>query len=135
MKQGIKQTIIVAAVLIVGLAVGVWIGAHLGVRVGTSEVAVISLNTQVHDLENRVQALRLLRQGNSESAIELIESGLDRDIVSLEPVRREGIRIREHTLSFIAKGLRTAKQYRDAYPRASQGELIDESIRQAFSTL
>lgn len=66
---------------------------------------------------------------------EFIESGLDQDIVSMEPERRENIRIREHTLGFIAQGLRTAKQYRDEFPRASQGKSIDDSIRKAFSTL
>lgn len=126
---------ILVVVLIVGLAAGLWLGAHQGFDIGVSQVAGVSLNTQIHDIENRVQALRSLREKDIESAIELIESGLDNDIVSLEPARREGIRLAEHTLEFIAKGLLTAKQYRDHFPRASQGELIDESIRQAFATL
>lgn len=135
MKQGGMRIVVGVITLIIGLVVGAWLGAYLGFGVGASDVAAISINTQIHDIENRVQALRSLRQGDTDSALEFIESGLDRDIVSLEPDRRENIRLREHTLDFISQGLRTAKQYRDEFPRSSQGELIDDSIRKAFSTL
>ncbi len=135
MNPGIKRTAFAVILLALGLGIGIWLGSHLGYRLGASDVATISINTQVHDIDNRVQALTALRTGATDAGIELIEHGLDQDIVSLEPVRREGLQLPDHTLLFSDKGLRTAKTYRDDYPRTAQNTLIEESIRQAFSTL
>ncbi len=68
--------------MVICLGIGMVAGVYLGYRSGTSTVATISINTQVHDLENRVEALQAQRNQDTGSAIEIIEHGLDQDIVS-----------------------------------------------------
>jgi hypothetical protein len=124
----------VSAVLtIVGFGIGAWGGTDLGFRTGASDVATVSINTQVHDLGNRLEALKALRNGDADSAIEFIEHGLDRDIVSLLPSRRKGLQIPKATLEFVTEGLEGAKRYRADFPRASKGRPIDEDVARAFS--
>jgi D-arabinose 1-dehydrogenase-like Zn-dependent alcohol dehydrogenase len=135
MKSTTKCTAITAIVAIVGLGVGGWAGVNLGYLTGASNVATISINTQVHDLENRLEALQALRHQDADSAIKAIEHGLDRDIVSLLPSHREELRIPEATLSLVEKGLQRAKRYRVDFPRASQGRPLDEDVKRALSAV
>jgi len=121
--------------MLIGLGTGAWIGIHLGYRTGTSTVATFSINTQVQDLKNRVEALKALRTQDAEGAIESIEHGLDVDIVSLLPDRREDLRIPPHTLNLIDQGLVIAKQYRLSYPRTSKGTLLDDDASRALSEI
>lgn len=133
MRTTIKHAAITAVLTIVGLGIGVWAGANLGYRTGMSGVAAISINTQVHDLDNRLEALQALRRQDTDSAIELIEHGLDQDIVSLLPSHREGLQIPDATLAFVKDGLQNAKRYRVDFPRASRGRPIDDDVKRALS--
>ena len=135
MKENTKYMVITIILIFISLGIGIWIGIYLGYRTGASTVATISINTQVHDLENRVEALKAQRNQYSTLAIEIIEHGLDKDILSLLPEYREDLDIPMHTLDFIKKGLQTAKRYRTSFPRTSQGKLMDKDVKRALSTV
>ncbi len=81
MKTSTKCTVVTVILMVSCFGIGMVAGVYLGYRSGTSTVATISINTQVHDLENRVEALQAQRNQGTGSAIEIIEHGLDQDIV------------------------------------------------------
>jgi len=58
MKSSTKCTVVTVILMVICLGIGMVAGVYLGYRSGTSTVATISINTQVHDLENRVEALQ-----------------------------------------------------------------------------
>ncbi len=122
-------------ILVVSIGVGIAFGSRLGFDAGVSEAAKLSINTQVHALNNRVKAMEALRAGKKESAIQLMEAGLDANIITLAPNRREGIDIPEHTESFIRSGLKSAKAYREKFPRTYQSELVKMDVMAAFSSV
>lgn len=130
-----KRIAITVAAGVVGLGIGLWIGSSFGFNAGASTVATVSINTLVHDLDNRLEALQAMRQQDPDTSIEALEHGLDRDIVSLLPSHREGLRIPKPTLEFAEKGLERAKRYRAEFPRASQGRPIDDDVERALSAV
>lgn len=133
MKPNIKSKVVAVIQATVGLAIGLWVGIYVGNLTGGSTAAAIGINTQVHHLKSGVKALQELRNQNPDAAIETIERRLDQDIISMLPELYENLLIPEETLALIEEGLHVAKRYRAAYPRTSQGELIDRDIKRAFS--
>ena len=133
MNPKTKSTVVAIIQVTVGLAIGLWVGIYVGNLTGGSTAAAIGINTQVHHLKSDVKALQELRNQDTAAAIETIESRLDQDIISMLPELYENLMITEETLAFIEEGLHVAKRYRAAYPRTSQGELIDKDIKRVFS--
>lgn len=133
MKTRTRTIVLSTVVIVISVIAGVGIGAYLGFSLGTSTVATVALNTQVHNLHSDIETLRALRNNELAAAAELIEKRLDRGIVSLLPEYRDGLRIDTGTNEFITQGVIAAKRYRADFPRDAQSELIRNDVQRAFS--
>ncbi len=120
-------------IFLAGSLVGVIVGGYGGSYLAASAVINNWVNSQTKDGRAEVDILRQLRTGQQEQAIEMLESELDRDIVSLLPEYYEKFRIQGLTLTSINETLLQAKHYRLEYPRQSKGMLIDHDVTRAFT--
>jgi len=118
----------------VGLAACFLLGAAAGGAGGWHFGHAFMLNAwvqeQAGDVKGHVDALRRLRTGNANEAIEFLEALLDDDLVTLEP---EGYRLDAPARSQMYAALRAAKLYRAEHPRKSRRGIIDEMVRNTLS--
>lgn len=117
-----------------GLAVCFLLGAAAGGIGGWHFGHDFMLNAwvqeQAEDVKGHLEALQKLRSGNSNEAIEFLESRLDDDLVILEP---EGYQLKAQARTAMYAALRAAKQYRTEHPRKSRRGIIDEMVRKVLS--
>jgi len=118
----------------VGLTVCFLLGAGAGGISGGYLGFYVLLNEwvqeQAGDVKGHLEALQKLRAGNTDEAIEFLESRLDDDLVVLEP---EGYRLQAHVRTEMYAALRAAKQYRTEHPRKSRRGGVDEMVRNVLS--
>ncbi len=120
-------------IFLAGSLIGVIVGGYGGSYLAASAVINNWVNSQTKDGRAEVDILRQLRADEQENAIEILESELDKDIVSLLPEYHEKFRIQDLTLTSINETLLYAKRYRTEYPRESQGKLIDQDVARALA--
>ena len=128
-----KSKLYAFLIFLAGSLVGVIVGGYGGSYLAASAVINNWVNSQTKDGRAETDILRQLRTGQHEQAIEMLESELDRDIVSLLPEYYEKFRIQGLTLTSINETLLHAKQYRLEYPRQLKGMLIDQDVTRAFT--
>lgn len=116
--------------LVVTLLLGVAAGGVGGWYLGHRFMLDAWVQEQAGDVKGHLDALRKLRSGNTDEAIEFLESRLDDDLVVLEP---EGYRLQEQARTEMYAALRAAKQYRSEYPRKSRRGIVDEMVRNVLS--
>lgn len=85
---------------------------------------------QAKDVQGHIGALQKLRSGDANAAVELLETQLDDDLVTLEP---EGYQLQAQALSEMHAALDAARGYRGEFPRESRRGIIDEMVRNALS--
>jgi hypothetical protein len=118
----------------VGLAVCFLLGAAAGGIGGWHSGHDFMLNAwvqeQAGDVKGHLDALHKLRSGNTNEAIEFLETLLDDDLVILEP---EGYQLQAQVRTEMYAALRAAKQYRTEHPRKSRRGIVDEMVRNVLS--
>jgi hypothetical protein len=110
---------------IVGLAIGGYAGMHMMF----SYFGNNWLHEQADDIQSRIVILKHLRGGKQVQAIELLESQLDDDVISIEPDKYINIQ----TIADINNAIREAKEYRLIYPRTSNRSHVDAMVNNVFS--
>ncbi len=114
-----------------GSSVGFIIGAYAAGNFGMSLVLNSGLYRDALDLNQKIGALRQLRNGNSEAAIESLEASIDDTLASFDPVEPyEGLN--ETTQSTIDSAINNAIEYRREFPRQSSRPQVDEMVERLF---
>lgn len=108
-------------------------GGYVGLHLGASAIINNWVNNQASYAQSHILILRQLRSGDDDSALEQLESQLDRDIVSLLPDYHGNYRLTDVTHSRISAVLREARQYRDEFPREARGEAVGDDVQHALS--
>lgn len=108
-------------------------GGYVGMHLASSAIVNNWVNSQASYAQSHIIILRQLRSGDDDSAVEQLESQLDRDIVSLLPDFHGNYRLTDVTRTRINAILRQARQYRDEFPRKTQGEAIEDDVRHALA--
>tara|TARA_R110002051_G_C8669527_1_gene490190 strand:- start:654 stop:1061 length:408 start_codon:yes stop_codon:yes gene_type:complete len=83
------------------------------------------------EAREHVYVLRLLRDGDTENAIEFLERNLDSKIVGLKESNNHTVRTNEAVL----KGVEKAREYRIEHPRNTNIEMIDERVLNALESI
>ena len=108
-------------------------GGYLGLHLGSSTIVNNWVNSQANYAQSHILILRQLRSGDDDSALEQLESQLDRDIVSLLPDFHGNYRLTDATRSRINAILVQARQYRDEFPRQASGKAIENDVHHALA--
>ncbi len=114
-----------------GSAVGFLIGAYSGGNFGMSLVLNNWLNQDALELNNKLDALRQLRGGETAAAIETLEASVDDTLVIFDPVEPYP-GLKDVTLSAIDSAIDNAIDYRRDFPRRSSRPHVDKMIEGLF---
>jgi hypothetical protein len=129
MKNIPKKLYGLGLVFLVGGVVGLAIGGYAGMHMMFSFFGNNWLHEQADDIQSRIVILKHVRGGKQAQAIELLESHLDDDLISIEPDKY----INEQTIADINDAIREAKAYRSVYPRTSNRTHVDAMVNNVFS--
>jgi hypothetical protein len=121
----VKKRLLLSIVL--SLAAGVIIGAYGGFRLGKSPVLNNALQKNAKDVQAHVAALKHVREGRADKALEVIEADLDDDLVLFDPWESYGP-VNDQTNAEIRKAIGQARDYRAAYPRKSNRPHVDAMV-------
>ena len=114
-----------------GSSVGFIIGAYTGGNFSMSLVLNNALQRDALGLTKTIDALRQLRKGGTESAIETIEASIDDTLVLFDPAEPYP-GIRDETRAAIDTAIRRAYDYRSEFPRNSERPQVDSMVRSLF---
>jgi hypothetical protein len=114
---------------LVGGVVGLAIGGYAGMHMMFSYFGNNWLHEQADDIQSRIVILQHLRGGKQAQAVELLESQLDDDVISIEPDQY----INARTIADINGAIREAKAYRSTHPRTSNRPHVDAMVSNVFS--
>jgi hypothetical protein len=109
------------------LVAGLVIGGYGGFRLGKSSVLNNVLQKDAREVQSHVSTLKYLRDGQTDKAIEVIEAGLDDDLVLFDPEEPYEM-ITDRTKAEIKQALQQARGYRAAYPRKSSRSYVDTMV-------
>ena len=109
------------------LAAGLIIGAYGGFRLGKSPVLNNVLKKDAREVQSHVSTLKYLRDDQTDKAIEVIEAGLDDDLVLFDPEEPYEM-ITDRTKAEIKQAIQQARGYRSAYPRKSSRSHVDAMV-------
>lgn len=119
-----------AGLCVISLLLGGYIGAHLG----SSAMINNWVTSQSNYAQTHILILRQMRGGDDDAALEQLEGQLDRDIISLLPDFHGDYWLSDETRTRLEAVLRQARQYRDEFPRQTQGgEAMEEDLRRALT--
>jgi hypothetical protein len=116
--------------LVLGFLLAVAAGGIGGWHFGHRFLLNAWVQEQAADVQGHLGALQKLRSGDTNEAIEFLESRLDDDLVILEP---EGYQLQAQVQTEMYAALGAAKHYRSEHPRKSRRGIIDEMVRNALS--
>ena len=113
----------------------VLVGGYGGAFLAAGNIVNNWIISQTSSTRSHIEILKLLRNGEQDTALEQLEARLDKDIVSLSPEYYDEFRITEQTRARIETALHQAKEYRQSYPRPSQGRAIDKDVEKTLSSV
>jgi len=111
--------------IVLSLAAGVIIGAYGGFNLGKSPVLNDALLKNAKEIQLHVTALKHVREGRNDKAIEVLEADLDDDLVLFDPGEPYEP-VTDRTMAETHKAIGQARDYRAAYPRKSSRPFVDE---------
>ena len=129
MKSKNKALLGLGIAFLVGGVVGLAIGGYAGMHMMFSFFGNNWLHEQADDIQSRIIILKHVRGGKQAQAIELLESQLDDDLISIEPDKY----INEQTIADINNAIHQAKAYRSEHPRTSNRSHVDAMVSNVFS--
>lgn len=118
--------------LVLGLLLGAGAGGYFGVRSGHAMILDECLDKDARDIQRSVVALRELRAGERERALEALEARMDDALVIFDPAEPYP-GVSDRTTGQIDKALREAKDYRSAHPRKSSRPHVDAMVGNLLS--
>ena len=95
---------------------------------GMSSVVDMALHKDARDVQSQVLTLKHLRAGETDQAIEALETNMDDGLVMFDPAEPYS-GISEETYSEVAKALKQCKEYRAVNPRKSDRPHVDEMVK------
>src|SRR5262245_26302785 len=104
--------------ILIGVIAGVAAGVYGGMRAGSVPVLNACLAGDARDVQQAVAALKRLRAGDREGALELLEARMDDVLIPFDPASPYP-GLKDSTIVEINNALREAKAYRTANPRKS----------------
>ena len=113
--------------IVLSLAVGLIIGGYGGFRLGKATVLNNVLHKDALEVQSHIITLKHLRAGQTDKAIEVIEAGLDDDLVLFDPEDHYEM-ITDRTKAEIKQATTLARDYRAAYPRKSNRPHVDAMV-------
>ncbi len=131
MSGSAKRLLWFFVIFLAGSSVGFLIGGYSGSNFGMSLVINSALSKDALDMNTQLQALRLIREGDSDGAAELLESSVDDTLVIFDPAKPYP-GVKEPTRQAIDEAIRNAFQYRQDYPRQSDRPQVDTMVGNLF---
>jgi hypothetical protein len=123
--MGDKRTLWISVLtFLAGAVAGSGAGFYAGFEFTAGWIGSNWLSEQADDIHAELALLSQLRADSSEQAIELLESNLDDDLISIEPDER----INERTLTAIRQAITAAREYREQRPRTSDRSHVDAMV-------
>lgn len=124
-----KALVSLGLAFLAGCIIGLAIGGYGGMRLMVSYFGNNWLHEQADDVLSRIVILKHVRAAEQGQAIELIETQLDDDLISIEP----DTYINDQTIAEINEAIQKAKEYRSAHPRKSNRPHVDQMVKNVFS--
>jgi len=122
-----------AALLIVaGIVLGAAAGGYAGWRYGNASILNESLYADARQIQTSVAALKLLRAGERQLALEALEAGMDDTLVPFDPAQPYP-GLEERTIAEINRAILEARNYRAANPRKSSRPHVDAMVGSLLS--
>lgn len=118
--------------LLLGAIVGAAAGGYGGVRYGSAWILNECIHKDARDIQKAVAALKHLRAGERDQAVELIEARMDDDLIMFDP-QEPYPRLKGETIAEMNKALGEAKAYRAANPRKSSRPGVDRMVADLLS--
>ena len=117
MSLNSKSLLVLFLVFLAGSAVGFLVGGYTGTNFGM-KIILGGI------------ALRALRGGDSEQAIELLEAAIDDQLVIFDP--QEPYPIDDTTQDRVNNSIKTVYAYRQEFPRQSNRPQVDAMVKSLF---
>jgi hypothetical protein len=116
-----------ALLLLVGLVAGAAAGGFGGWRYGNAIVLNQCLIGDAKSVQTSTAALKLLRTGQRDLAIEALEAGMDDTLIPFDPAEPYA-GVVEPTIAEMNKAIAEVKAYRAANPRKSSRTHVDGMV-------
>ncbi len=122
-----------AALLIVaGIVLGTAAGGYAGWRYGNASILNECLYADARQIQTSVAALKLLRAGERQLALEALEAGMDDTLVPFDPAQPYP-GLGERAIAEINRAILEARNYRAANPRKSSRPHVDAMVGNLLS--
>ena len=131
MKLDSKKMLTFFLLLLAGSALGFLVGGYTGTQFGIALILNNGLGADAQEVQVKIEALRQLRNGNSDAATELLEASLDDQLVIFDP-QEPYPGLRDDTIASIDFAIRSAMDYRAGYPRQSSRPHVDSMVKSLF---
>lgn len=130
-KQKMLLLIGLTLAFAVGGITGAAVAGYRGYEAGKTLILNEALRRDAWDIRTRVAILRQLRTGQSDKAIEAIETGLDDVLIMLDPATPfEELKV--ETRNDLRNAIGQAKTYRTEYPRSKPNDFRAPAVRSIF---
>ncbi len=113
---------------LVGLAMGALFGVMTGSQLGSSIIVQDWVNANANNSLEMIVAMKDLRDGEEETAMEKLEVHLNKLMIGLTDSYIEGFDLNKETLERIEQVRSSARFYRGQYPRPESKELLEIDI-------
>lgn len=126
-----KNLLLYGLLILGGSALGFIAGGYTGSNFGIGLILNSAINKDAHDLQSRLSALRSLRAGDVDSGVEIIEAGIDDQLVLFDP-HEPYPGLDEDTQLKMKLAIESAFQYRQEFPRQSDRSHVDGMVKALF---
>ena len=131
MSNRAKNRLWFFVIFLAGSSIGFIVGAWGGGYFGMSQVINNALARDAAGVETQLRALRLLRNGDTGAAIELLEAGIDDTLVVFDPAEPYP-GVADATAAAVDAAIEKTYRYRLDYPRKSERPHVDAMIENLF---
>lgn len=132
MENRTKFIVGLSVAFLAGAAGGLALGGYGGLRLAAGSFLDGCVSRNAREIQTRVAALKELRAGRHQQAIELIESDLDDALIILDPAEPYP-GLTERAVTDVRKAISGAKAYRTEHPRKSTRPAVDKMVMNLFA--
>lgn len=129
MTNRTKLILFVLGSLLVGAAAGGVTGSYVAIYFTSGYFSDGWMLGNSVDTQINISILKNLRNGDTEKAVEFLETTLDEKIISLQ-ISDENT---QWTNKSVSKAIRVAIEYRNEYPRHTENPDVDKMVSEALS--
>lgn len=130
-----KTIIIAVAALAVGALAGYalpmfYLPANYSANMAIGFFADSAMSERAQEAGSKIAVLKRFRAGEEDKAIDILEHGLDNELIGLE--KREDFA--SSTNNSVQKALAEAREYRTAFPRTAADPVMDGLLKKALNS-